>query len=103
MEGIALARTEQPDLILMDINLPGMNGFAALRILLADPATMTIPVIALSANAMPRDLARGMQAGFHRYLTKPVRVPDFFESVNAALKASAGRTRPAAAGQADAS
>ena len=84
--GIALARTELPDVILMDINLPGMNGFAALRILLADATTMAIPVIALSANAMPRDIARGTQAGFFRYLTKPVRVPDFFESLNAALK-----------------
>ena len=83
--GISLARSEQPDVIIMDINLPGMNGFAALRILLADPLTASIPVIALSANAMARDIARGMQAGFIRYLTKPVRVPDFFEALGEAI------------------
>ena len=89
--GIALARTERPDVILLDINLPGMNGFAALRILLADPITMNTPVMALSANAMPSDIARGMQAGFFRYLTKPVRVPDFFEALAEALDVASPR------------
>jgi len=84
-QGIALARAQCPDAILMDINLPGLSGFEALRILQADPLTASIPVIALSANAMQRDITRGIRAGFFRYLTKPVRVPDFFEAITDAM------------------
>jgi len=83
--GIALARAELPDVILMDINLPGLSGFDALRILQDGASTARIPVIALSANAMQRDITRGLQAGFFRYLTKPVRVPDFFEALADAM------------------
>lgn len=70
--GIELARAQQPALVLMDINLPGMDGYAALAALKAEPATRTIPVVALSANAMPADVARGLAAGFDDYLTKPL-------------------------------
>jgi CheY-like chemotaxis protein len=71
--GIQLARANQPEVILMDINLPGISGIEALKILREDPATAHIPVIALSANAMPRDIEKGLQAGFFGYLTSPSR------------------------------
>jgi len=89
--GIEIARTALPDVILMDINLPGISGFDALRILLDDPATSEIPVIALSANAMPRDVERGLKAGFFRYLTKPIKVPVFIATLTEALDVAAGR------------
>jgi PAS domain S-box-containing protein len=83
--GIEIARASQPEVILMDINLPGISGFEALRILREEPATAHIPVIAISANAMPRDIAKGLEAGFFRYLTKPIKVNDFMDTLNAAL------------------
>ena len=83
--GIALARIHQPQLILMDINLPGISGLEALKILRADPTTAHIPVLALSANAMPRDIERGLEAGFLRYLTKPIRVPEFMDALDFGL------------------
>jgi PAS domain S-box-containing protein len=84
--GVEIARASQPDVILMDINLPGISGVEALRILALDPATAHIPVIALSANAGPRDIAKGLEAGFFRYLTKPIKVPEFMETLEVALK-----------------
>jgi CheY-like chemotaxis protein len=69
----------------MDINLPGINGVRALKILRENPATERIPVVALSANAMPRDIAKGLEAGFFSYLTKPIRVKEFMDALNAAL------------------
>ncbi len=83
--GIELARAYLPDLILMDINLPGMSGYGALRALREDPLTRHIPVLALSANAMPRDIEKGMEAGFFRYLTKPIRVHEFMDALDVAL------------------
>lgn len=83
--GIELARAHQPNVILMDINLPGMSGLKALEILLQDPLTANIPVIALTANAMPRDIAKGLEAGFFRYITKPINVEEFTEAINCAL------------------
>jgi PAS domain S-box-containing protein len=92
--GIRLARSAQPKVILMDINLNGMSGIDALKILRADPTTAHIPIIALSANAMPRDIAKGMKAGFFRYLTKPIKVKEFMDTVNAALEmVESGATR----------
>jgi len=85
MRGIAMARAHQPDLILMDINLPGISGMQALAILLEDPSTRHIPVLALSANAMPRDIERGLAAGFFRYLTKPIRVNEFMAALDEGL------------------
>jgi len=83
--GIEIARASQPDVILMDINLPGISGITALKILALDPATAHIPVVALSANAMPRDIERGLEAGFFRYLTKPIKVSEFMETLDATL------------------
>ena len=83
--GIDLARTYQPDVILMDINLPGISGFGALHILHDDPLTSHIPVMALSANAVPRDIEKGLQAGFFRYLTKPIKVVEFMDALDVAL------------------
>jgi CheY-like chemotaxis protein len=93
--GIQIARAAQPDVILMDINLPGISGVKALRILAEDPATAHIPVIALSANAMPRDISKGLEAGFFRYLTKPIRVDEFMETLDVALTYAKTRPRPA--------
>jgi PAS domain S-box-containing protein len=84
--GIELARTQQPDVILMDINLPGMSGIQALKILREDPLTAHIPVLAISANAMPHDIKRGLEAGFFRYLTKPINVNEFMNALNEALE-----------------
>jgi len=84
--GIQLARANLPALILMDINLPGISGIEALKILREDPTTAHIPVIALSANAMPRDIEKGLQAGFFRYLTKPIKIHEFMDTLEAALK-----------------
>jgi CheY-like chemotaxis protein len=83
--GIELARTCQPDVILMDINLPGISGVAAMRILRQYSGTAHIPIVAISANAMPRDIENGLAAGFFRYLTKPIKVKQFEEAVTAAL------------------
>jgi len=83
--GIEFARTCQPELILMDINLPGISGIEALKILRADPATAHIPILALSANAAARDIERGLEAGFFNYLTKPIKVDQFMDALDAAL------------------
>ena len=85
-QGIAIARAALPDVILMDINLPGISGIDALHVLANDPATAHIPVVALSANAMPHDIDRGLTAGFFRYLTKPIRVNDFMDTLDVALR-----------------
>ena len=84
--GIDIARASRPDVILMDINLPGISGIQALKILRADPATAHIPVVALSANAIPRDIEKGLEAGFFRYLTKPIKVNEFMDTLDVALK-----------------
>ncbi len=72
--------------LLMDINLPGISGIQALKILREDPATAHIPVLAISANAMPHDIKKGLEAGFFRYLTKPIKVNEFMEALDMALK-----------------
>jgi PAS domain S-box-containing protein len=84
--GIEVARASQPDVIMMDINLPGINGIEAMKILRLDPATAHIPVIAVSANAMPLDVERGMKAGFFRYITKPIKVNELMETFDEALE-----------------
>jgi PAS domain S-box-containing protein len=85
-QGVELARNCRPDVILMDINLPGISGTDALKILRADQATAHIPIVALSANAMPRDIEKGLEAGFFRYLTKPIKVSEFMDALNVALE-----------------
>jgi CheY-like chemotaxis protein len=77
--GVDVARSSRPDMILMDINLPDINGFEALKMLRADSLTAQIPVVASSPNAMPRDIERGMEAGFFRYLTKPIKIMELKE------------------------
>jgi PAS domain S-box-containing protein len=84
--GIEMARASLPDVILMDINLPGMSGIRALEILRQDPITAHIPVLAISANAMPHDIKKGLEAGFLRYLTKPIKVNEFLEVLDMALE-----------------
>jgi PAS domain S-box-containing protein len=83
--GVDLAQVHHPDAILMDINLPGMNGYSALAVLRAVSATADIPVIALSAKASPRDIERGIAAGFFRYLTKPIDVDELMATLDMAL------------------
>ncbi len=85
IRGVETARAARPDVILMDINLPGISGLVALDILAEDPRTAGIPVIALSANAMPADIEKGLAAGFLRYLTKPIKVNEFMETLDYAL------------------
>jgi CheY-like chemotaxis protein len=84
--GVELARSTLPDLVLMDINLPGISGLTALRMLQGDARTAHIPVMALSANAMPHDIEKGLAAGFFRYLTKPIRLDEFMQALDAALE-----------------
>jgi PAS domain S-box-containing protein len=84
--GIEIARASRPDVILMDINLPGISGIKARRILADDPITAHIPVIALSANAMSRDIEKGLEAGFFRYLTKPIKVNELMKTLDIALE-----------------
>ena len=86
--GIESARVNQPDIILMDINLPGMNGVEAMKILSTLPSTVHIPVIALSANVMPADISKGLAAGFYMYLTKPIKFDLFMEALDKALEYS---------------
>jgi PAS domain S-box-containing protein len=84
--GLLMAQQERPAVILLDINLPDVDGFEALRRLRADERTRAIPVIALTANAMPRDVERGMQAGFLAYLTKPLDVVRLLDVLDGALR-----------------
>jgi CheY-like chemotaxis protein len=89
--GIEMARASLPDVILMDINLPGMDGFQALEVLRQDPVTAGIPVLAISASAMLGDIRKGLEAGFFRYLTKPIHVDEFMEAIDAVLEIAEGR------------
>lgn len=82
VSGIELVKNELPALVLLDINLPGMSGFDVLKILKEDSATRDIPVVAVSANAMPSDEASGRQAGFNDYITKPIDIKKFLDTVD---------------------
>jgi two-component system cell cycle response regulator DivK len=84
--GLRLALAEQPDLILMDIQLPGMDGLAATAILKQDPATATIPIIALSALAMKADKERSQTAGCDAYIVKPLRYKELYAVVEHLLQ-----------------
>jgi len=84
--GVELARLHLPHVILMDINLPGMDGIETRRILRDDPRTAHIPVIAVTANAMASDVKRAMSAGFFRYITKPIDIATFTEAIDSALE-----------------
>ncbi len=87
---VETARCARPDVILMDINLPGIDGWQALEMLADDAATASIPVIALSANAMPDDIEKSLQAGFFRYLTKPIKVSELMDTLDLALEMPQG-------------
>lgn len=90
--GVELARAHLPDVILMDNNMPSLTGREAQAILRADPRTAHIPIIALTASAMPSAVAEGLAAGFFRYLTKPINVPELLDALD---KAIAQRRPPA--------
>ncbi|PCK09887.1 MAG: hybrid sensor histidine kinase/response regulator [Alteromonadaceae bacterium] len=82
MQGLYKARTEKPDIILLDINLPHMSGFEVYKVLSRDECTKDIPVVALSANAMSFEIEKGLQTGFQAYLTKPIDMGKFVSTVN---------------------
>ncbi len=94
--GLSLARSQHPEVVLMDLNLPGMSGFEVLAQLRREPELARIPVIALTANAMPHDIERGLAAGFDRYLTKPIDIDKFNEAIDGVLaqRAAQERTTP---------
>jgi CheY-like chemotaxis protein len=92
-DGLALARAQRPDLVLMDVQLPGMDGVEALGRLRTDPVTADIPVVALTAFAMKDDRDRFLALGFDAYFEKPLNVPDFPSQVAAVLGRADGRSR----------
>gem|GEM_PF-795825 len=102
--GIDMANAVKPDLILMDINLPGIDGLEALKILRGTEATRGIPVIAVSANAMPHDIRVAEDAGFNGYITKPFNIADVMTTISRELgrTVAAGRPGTAAAAKAGA-
>jgi len=87
-DGLVLAGQHRPDLILMDIQLPGMSGIEALRALRADPATARIPVIAVTASVMQQDRKHITEAGFDAYLAKPLDLKEFLATVRRMLEAA---------------
>lgn len=93
--GIEFARAYLPEVILMDINLPGLSGIEAMKVLRADPLTAHIPIIALSANALAHDIEKALAAGFFNYLTKPIRVDAFMDALDLALKFANPEADPA--------
>ncbi|GJJ00989.1 response regulator [Duganella rhizosphaerae] len=96
--GLTLARTAMPDLILMDIQLPGMDGLAATALLKQDPATAAVPVIALTAMAMKADREKSQLAGCDAYIAKPLRYQELYATIDALLLAAkntaAGQSNP---------
>lgn len=92
-QGIDMARDHCPQVILMDVNLPGISGLEALSRLRQDPATRHIPVLAISANAMPQDIAQGLEAGFFSYLTKPFKIEELLKGLDQALVAGSPLVR----------
>ena len=85
-DGIALARARKPDLVLMDIQLPGMSGIDAIGVLRADPATAGIPVVAVTASVMPQDRNKITEAGFDAYVGKPINLKEFLDTVRNMLE-----------------
>jgi two-component system cell cycle response regulator DivK len=87
-DGLKLARALAPDLILMDIQLPGMNGIDALKALRAEPATVAIPVIAITASVMQQDRQENLRTGFNGFIEKPINLRKFLDTVQQTLKGS---------------
>ncbi len=85
-DGVRLAREHLPDLVLMDIQLPGMNGIEALRVLRDDPTTARIPVVAVTASVMQQDRTKITEAGFDAYVGKPINLKEFLETVRRFLE-----------------
>ncbi len=85
-DGIVLARERKPDLILMDIQLPGMNGIEAIGVLRADPSTADIPVAAVTASVMQHDRNKITEAGFNAYVGKPINLNEFLATVRRLLE-----------------
>jgi two-component system cell cycle response regulator DivK len=85
-DGIVLARERKPDLILMDIQLPGMSGIDAIGVLRADPVTAAIPVAAVTASVMPQDRNKITEAGFDAYVGKPINLKEFLDTVRNMLE-----------------
>jgi CheY-like chemotaxis protein len=83
--GIELAISRHPELILLDINMPGMDGYQVLEVLKAEASLKAIPVVAVTANAMPRDIERGIAAGFSDYLTKPINIAQLYGILDSCL------------------
>lgn len=83
--GLTLARAERPDLVLMDVQLPGMDGLAATALLKADPATAAIPILALTAMAMKEDREKTRAAGCDAYIAKPLRYQELYAAIDALL------------------
>lgn len=88
--GLALAFSDPPDLILMDIQLPGMNGIEARKRLYETPATRAVPVVAFTASVMPQDRSKITEAGFQAFVSKPISLQDFLGTIESVL---ASRTR----------
>jgi CheY-like chemotaxis protein len=91
--GIEIARVSRPDVILLDINLTDISGYKALQMLRSDSTTAHIPVIALSANAMPLNIESGLEAGFFLYLTKPIRINELMDALDVAWRRLGQRQR----------
>ena len=87
-DGIRLAKEQKPDLILMDIQLPGMNGIEALGVLRSGPETAGIPVVAVTASVMPQDRNKITEAGFNAYVGKPINLKEFLDTVRRMLDLS---------------
>jgi CheY-like chemotaxis protein len=85
-DGLELIRGNPPDLVLTDISLPGMSGLELMKLIKAGPRTATIPVVAISASAMPRDVQAGLDAGFQAYFTKPIDVIEIMAFIEKILQ-----------------
>jgi two-component system cell cycle response regulator DivK len=93
--GITFAREKQPNLILLDIQMPGMNGLTAVRLLKDDPLTRHIPVVAMTAFAMPGDEERFLDAGCDGYIAKPIRYKKLWKTIDSFLKSGRDNLPPA--------
>ena len=90
-DGVAAARLQRPDLILMDLSMPEMDGWIAAEKIKADEATKDIPLFALTAHTLPRDRYRALQAGYDGYVSKPIHVESFLSMINEAFEKINGR------------
>lgn len=92
-DGVSAARLQRPDLILMDLSMPAMDGWAAAEKLKSDRATRSIPLIAITAHTLPRDRYRALQVGYDGYISKPIHVESFLMMIHEAFEKINGRSR----------